>query len=248
MVGDRQAPGQIGPRRTRVGDPDPRAREDGRLRVGPGPRLDADRRSRIKEIGAGVGPIQVEGSRDESGTRGEPRVGHRSQALECGGHVLLTVARVLDCPLAPSTHDPLGPSRPHRVDALDRLDRADEERRRPADPLADDVQAVVHPVDKVHVGDPGRPVHDRVATSPPEAGMGRLVILADVRLELDDAAGTATWTVVPDEPAAKERSPDLQGRQVENVAIAGSYDELTAGRCSGGRMGSGARTPTRIRE
>ena len=37
--------------------------------------------------------------------------------------------------------------------ALDRLDRADEHRRRPSGGLGHDVQAVVHPVDKVHVGD-----------------------------------------------------------------------------------------------
>ena len=49
-----------------------------------------------------------------------------------------------------------------------------------------DVQAVVHPVDKVHVGMPGRPEHDPVAGGLAEAGVRRPIVAADVGLDLDD--------------------------------------------------------------
>jgi hypothetical protein len=46
----------------------------------------------------------------------------------------------------------------------------------------------------------------------------RLVILADVRLELDDPAGPSDRAVVPDQPAAEQRSTELQRREREDVA------------------------------
>ena len=48
----------------------------------------------------------------------------------------------------------------------------------------------MHPVDKVHVGDALRPVHDRVPGGEPEPGVGSPVLLTDVGLELDDPAHT----------------------------------------------------------
>ena len=106
--------------------------------------------------------------------------------------------------------------RPHRRHALDRLDGADEERRRPADGLGDDVQAVVHPVDKVHVGNAGVPIHDRVAGGSPEAGVRRPVLLADVRLDLDDPAspGCPIGRLV-DQVGTQEGVGDLERRPGE---------------------------------
>ena len=128
---------------------------------------------------------------------------------------------------APLLDRPLGPSSAHRVDTGDRLDGTDEQRRRATGGLADDVQAVMHPVDKVHVGDPGWPVHDRVPDGPPEPGVGGLVVLADVRLDLDDPAGSAVRGAVPDQPAAEQGPAELQRRQLEDVAVRRRYRGLT---------------------
>jgi hypothetical protein len=65
--------------------------------------------------------------------------------------------------------------------------------------------------------------------------MGRLVVLADVGLELDDPGnpwrpapgGIVDGAVVPDQPAAEQRPAKLQGRQREDVASACPYRVLT---------------------
>ena len=96
------------------------------------------------------------------------------------------------------------------------LHGANEECRGPAFRLRHDVQAVVHPVDKVHVGDARRPVHDRVASGPPEPGVGCPVLLADVGLELHDPAyppwafGAAGLPGIAD-----ESRPQESGRRLE---------------------------------
>jgi hypothetical protein len=59
--------------------------------------------------------------------------------------------------------------------------------------------------------------------------VGRLIVLADVRLELDDPPDPATRRVVPDEPPAKERDADLEGRAGEDrpwIAELGALDQL----------------------
>jgi hypothetical protein len=57
--------------------------------------------------------------------------------------------------------------------------------------------------------------------------VGRLVVLADVRLELDDPAGAPDRAIVPDQPAAEQRPAELQGRQGEDVAGRGRYRVAT---------------------
>ena len=97
------------------------------------------------------------------------------------------------------------------------LDRADEDRRRPSLGLGHDVQAVVHPVDKVHVGPARGPVHDGVARGPPEARVRRAIVLADVRLDLDDPSrspGRAGLAVANERQPDQGRS-DLEGRPAE---------------------------------
>ena len=65
-------------------------------------------------------------------------------------------------------------------------------RRAVAVRLGDDVQTVVHPVDKVHVGDAGWPEHGRVALAVrPKRACDATVVLADVRLHLHDPADPA---------------------------------------------------------
>jgi hypothetical protein len=55
----------------------------------------------------------------------------------------------------------------------------------------------------------------------------RLVLLADVRLELDDPGDPRDRTIVPDQPAAEQGATDLERRQLEDVADAAPYDPLT---------------------
>jgi hypothetical protein len=51
----------------------------------------------------------------------------------------------------------------------------------------------------------------------------RLVLLADVRLQLDDPGGPSNGTVVPDQPAAEQRLTELERRQREDVAETRRY-------------------------
>ena len=105
----------------------------------------------------------------------------------------------------------------HRRRPVERLDRADEDRRGPSLGLGHDVQAVVHPVDKVHVGPTRGPVHDGVARGPPEPRVRRPILLADVRLDLDDATRSPAGAgfAVADEAQPDQRRSDLEGRPVE---------------------------------
>jgi hypothetical protein len=57
--------------------------------------------------------------------------------------------------------------------------------------------------------------------------VGRLVVLADVGLELDDPGGAADPAVIPDQPAAEQRSAELQGREREDVASRRRYRPAT---------------------
>jgi hypothetical protein len=57
--------------------------------------------------------------------------------------------------------------------------------------------------------------------------MRRLIVLADVRLDLDDPARPTRRAVVPDQPATEQRPAELQRRQVENVASRGPYRGIT---------------------
>ena len=92
-------------------------------------------------------------------------------------------------PVAPAARGSVAqPLVAHCLDAVERLDRADEHCRGVSDGLGDHVQGVIHPVDKVHVGDARRAEHDRRSASRTEAGVRRLVLGPQVRLHLDDAA------------------------------------------------------------
>jgi hypothetical protein len=59
--------------------------------------------------------------------------------------------------------------------------------------------------------------------------VGRLIVLADVRLELDDPPDPPAGGVVPDESPAEERDPDLERGAVEDmprVALLRGSDQL----------------------
>jgi len=78
----------------------------------------------------------------------------------------------------------------------------------------------VHAVDKVHIGDPGRTIHDRVAIGPTEARVARPVVLADVGLDLDDAPHTdlSLW-IHAHEARTQEPGGRFEGRAGERGAI-----------------------------
>ncbi len=86
----------------------------------------------------------------------------------------------------------LGPTGAHQVQPLGRLDRADQHRLGLIDLGHDDVQQVMNAVGEKHVS--GAPVGEhgfgpRGAT--PVERVGRLVLVAQVRLGLDDPPGGA---------------------------------------------------------
>jgi hypothetical protein len=53
------------------------------------------------------------------------------------------------------------------------------------------------------------------------------IVLAEVRLELDDAADPLGRTVVPDEQPAEKRPAQLERRQLEDVARRVPYRGIT---------------------
>jgi hypothetical protein len=57
--------------------------------------------------------------------------------------------------------------------------------------------------------------------------VGRLVLLTDVRLELDDPGNPRAGAVVADQQAAEQGATDLQRRQREDVADAAPDYPLT---------------------
>ncbi len=113
----------------------------------------------------------------------------------------------------------------HALDPDQRFDGADEDCGRPAGRLGDHVQTVVHPVDKVHVGDPGRPGHDVVASRRREAGMRGAVLRPSVRLGLDDAPLAPPGLVVTDQARPEQSRRDLLGSPGQPVSI----DDAQAG-------------------
>jgi hypothetical protein len=64
-----------------------------------------------------------------------------------------------------------------------------------------------------------RPEHDAVAGRPPEPGVRGAIVLADVRLDLDDPADPPAGVVVPDQPCAEQRPSGLQRRRGEGCPI-----------------------------
>jgi hypothetical protein len=64
-----------------------------------------------------------------------------------------------------------------------------------------------------------RPKHHPVAGGLTEAGVGRLVVRADVRLNLDDASDATAGRVVADQPGADESACGLERRPREDGPV-----------------------------
>src|SRR5438093_634259 len=99
------------------------------------------------------------------------------------------------------------------VESGDRLGAADEDRRPEPLRLGREVEAVVHAVDAIHVGEPGRTEHRVVPRRRSRAGV-RGGLGADVRLDLDQARGLA----VVGEDLAEEVAGDDERRPREERA------------------------------
>ena len=95
---------------------------------------------------------------------------------------------------------------------VERLDGADEHGGGHAGRFGHHVEAVVHPVDKVHVGMAGRPEHDPVAGGLAEPGVRRAIVRPEVGLDLDDPADPPPGRIVADEPGADEGAAGVEGR------------------------------------
>ena len=105
---------------------------------------------------------------------------------------------------------------------FERLDGSDEHGRRLAFGSGDDVEAVIHPVDKVHVGDARPSEHDPVPSGLAKPGVRRLVVASPVRLDFDDPAGPPTAGVVADQASADQCSGGSLGRCGEDGAVDGA--------------------------
>jgi len=84
----------------------------------------------------------------------------------------------------------LAPSGTHYIDAVDGFDRPDQYRVRMIAWTADDIELVVHSIDKKHVSVAREPVHDLIAGRPASAEtVSRPILGPEIRLDLDDHSG-----------------------------------------------------------
>ena len=198
----------------------------------------------VTEIETGRRPIDGEGCRDRARTGGQELVGQGGQPCR---HELATGI------VEPAAgQGPVEARKPHLAQAGDGFNGANEDRGRSTGRFGDHVEAVVHAVDKVHIGQSGRSVHDRVAGGPAEPGVARLVLLADVCLDLDDATDARFVTAdLPDETDAQQVARGLEartgeggsreGRQVAGATKRAAISEGTSGPSranTAGRMSS----------
>jgi hypothetical protein len=107
----------------------------------------------------------------------------------------------------------------HHVEPVDRFDRADEHGGRTAVEIGHHVEAVVHPVDKVHVGVARRACHDRVPCGGAKAGVRRQILRTAVRLGLHDPTHAPTGHVVTHDERAEQESGGR--RAVDGQPLAG---------------------------
>ena len=196
-------------------DPDAGRGDDRRHlpdRGGFGRLLESERGDRVAQIAPRPARVQAEGRGYESRAACQSRRWDPVDPLAVGRRALGRGR--------PATGDGPGePIRTHALDALERLDGADEEGGRGAGRFGDHVQTGMHPVDKVHVGMPGRPEHDPVPGCLAKAGVRSEVLAADVRLDLDDPPDTPTGVVVTDKCGTEKGSTGLERRPREQRAV-----------------------------
>ena len=212
MPGDREPPAAADPRLAGIADPDP-----GRGQNALGPTepagLEAQSGGWIAQVETGQRWVEPERRSDEAGTGGQSRRRRRRDPGGDPGPPDRVGLRLLSARIASL------PERPGGVHAIGQLDGPNEHGGRAADWLGDDVQTGMHAVDKVQVGAAGLAVHHGVAGGPPETGVRGAVVLADVRLDLDDPTGDPSeLRVVGDEPTAEQVRRSLEGWALEERA------------------------------
>src|SRR5262249_11224338 len=118
------------------------------------------------------------------------------------------------------------------LDVFHRLDGAHQDGAGIAILFGRGVEAVVHAVDQINVGDASFAVHERGATPRTAASVRGGVMRADVRLGLDDAAGAADALVVDvDKHLPKQVAGDGKRRSRVKIAVesnANGYSERPA--------------------
>ena len=204
MSGDGEAPRTGGPVLAGVRDADPRTDHDpirgdrvGRIR---GVALQSERTGRIAQVRAGPRRVDPERGGNKTRTAREPVIRRASQAAEGGGGAGLG-------PCRSTASIDLQTVGPHQVDPDQRFRGPDQHGRWSPGRLGDHVQTVVHPVDKVHVGDARWPRHDPITAPRQESGVRRSILGPRVGLDLDDARLAAPGLVVADEAGAKQDGP-----------------------------------------
>src|SRR6185437_908491 len=108
--------------------------------------------------------------------------------------------------------------RAHQLDAAHWFHGANEHRARRAFGARDGIEAPVHAVDEIDVGDAWGAVERRSARCAARGGVAGEVVLADVRLGLDDAAGGDAVGRSAFEYRTEQLTRDLLGGAVVEIA------------------------------
>jgi len=211
----------VGPSLAGLRDADPRPGDDRRFRLSRRPRLHAQRGGRVAEIDPGHRAVDVERGANEARATGESLRWEPREPIAIAGNG--SVSGELAASQATQ------PRLAHLLNPFQRLDRADENCGRRPGRFGDDIEAVVHPVDKVHVGDAGWPEHDGVAGGSAEAGVGGEIGLADVGLDLHDSAGSAAAGGIVDQAGAEESPGGVEGGAGEDGPVEGRQRSRLSG-------------------
>ena len=96
----------------------------------------------------------------------------------------------------------------HTLNAGLRRQCPDQDRPRVPILMRDDVEAVVHPIDQIHIGVPHRAEHSGGPPARPPIGMGCGVVLRTISFSLDDPAGKQLTVDTTDKPLAQQAAGD----------------------------------------
>jgi hypothetical protein len=174
------------------------------------------------QVGSGVAQIdRVVDAGDGEGLAQQPRTGRQGDLVE-RGHTAQGSPKPVVGRRPKSGFQPLDPGPTHRVDPGDRFDRSHEQGGRTSVGFGYDVQAVVHPVGKVHVGSSGQTEHRRIACGSAGMGVRGEVLAAHICLDLDYAADAGTGTAAPDQARADQVASGAQSVTRENVTVEGA--------------------------
>src|ERR1039458_6424714 len=117
-----------------------------------------------------------------------------------------------------------GPAPAHELEPSDWFEGANEDASRDAGWFADQVEALIHPIDEVHIGVARRPKDDLGARSNAARGVGGLVVCAQVGFGFDDDAGGGAV----DEDFAEQGAGDIDSR----AGVKGARQDGTKGHSS----------------